>query len=396
MIRSRRYQRGSIYKRGKRKKMWVARWWEEVIGSDGAVQRIRCSENLGSVAEIPTRREAERLLADRLRPINSSDFWPKSSLTFEEYAETVWKPEVLPNIKHSTKKGYTTMLRAHLYPAFGKMQLRLINRGMVQAFLSQKLAQGLSSASVRHLRTMLGTVLGAAEMAELIPSNPVRKTRVPRHVPVRPRAVIAPEKIRELLEALPEPTRSLAWLLVLTGLRIGELLALRWRNVDLDQRVLRVTESVYDGVFDTPKTQRSRRSVPLGTKAIEILSARKPAAANPNPDAFVFATRVGTTFERHNLLNRDLRPTCKKLGLVGVNFHWLRHANASLLDAVGTPLGTVQDLLGHSSSEITREVYLHGIPAEARAAVEKVESLLIGPKRTQIAEIENLGTSLIQ
>jgi integrase len=79
-----------------------------------------------------------------------------------------------------------------------------------------------------------------------------------------------------------------------------------------------------------------------------------------------------------------------------VSWHWLRHAHATLLDAVGTPLGTVQALLGHSSSEITREVYLHSIPADAQAAVQKVEDLLIRPKLTQ--DVLNLKTasSLIQ
>ena len=179
-----------------------------------------------------------------------------------------------------------------------------------------------------------------------------------------------------------------------TGLRIGELLALRWRDVDLEQKVLRVTQTVYEGHFDEPKTQRSKRSVPLGAKSIEILSARKPRGVDP--EALVFATRTGTPFERHNLVNKQLKPTLKKLGLVGVSWHWLRHANATLLDAVGTPLGTVQALLGHSSSEITREVYLHSIPADARAAVQKVEDLLIGPKWTQVSEIGKTGSSLIQ
>jgi len=83
--------------------------------------------------------------------------------------------------------------------------------------------------------------MGAAEIAELIPSNPVRKTRLPRRGLVKEKAAINPEKIRELLAALPEPSGSVAQLLVLTGLRIGELLALRWRDVDLEHCVLRVT-----------------------------------------------------------------------------------------------------------------------------------------------------------
>jgi integrase len=134
--------------------------------------------------------------------------------------------------------------------------------------------------------------------------------------------------------------------------------------------------------------------LPLGAKSIEILSARRPTGVNP--DALVFSTEPGTPFDRHNLVNRQLKPTCKKLGLTGAGWHWLRHANATLLDSVGTPLGTVQALLGPSSSEITREVYLHSIPADAKAAVQKVEDLLNRPKLSQVPEDWGKGSSLIQ
>lgn len=165
---------------------------------------------------------------------------------------------------------------------------------------------------MKGLRTLFGTVMAAAESDDLIPTNPVRKTRFPRRGLVKEKAVIAPEKIRELLAALPEPSPSLAQLLVFTGLRIGELLALRWRDVDLESGALRVTQSVYEGHFDEPKCQRSRRSLPLGAKSVEILSARKPAGADP--DSLLFSTGMGTPFERHNLANRQLKPTCKKVG----------------------------------------------------------------------------------
>src|SRR5581483_7708312 len=317
----RRFQRGSIYKKGKRKKVWVARYFEDVIAPDGTLTRIRRSERLGTITEIPTRRQAEQVLQDRLRLFNSSDYRPSSSCTLREYAENRWLPEVLPTLKHSTKKHYQYALRVHVYPALGGMQLRLINRDVVQDFISTKLRSGLSWRTVKGIRTVLGTVMSAAEMAELIPSNPVRKTRFPRRGPTKRRAEIAPERIRELLDALPEPSRSLAWLLVLTGLRIGELLALRWQNVDLGLGILRVTESVYDGHFDDPKTPESERSIPLATKAVQILAGRKPAATDPR--ALVFGTDAGTPLDRHNLTNRQLKPICKKLGLVGVGWHWL-------------------------------------------------------------------------
>ncbi len=99
-----RFQRGSIYKRGKRKRVWIARYCEDVIGPNGAVTRIRRSDILGTVAEIPTRRQAEQLLAGRLRSVNSSEYRPSSSRTFRDYVENCWLPEVLPTLKYSSKK----------------------------------------------------------------------------------------------------------------------------------------------------------------------------------------------------------------------------------------------------------------------------------------------------
>ncbi|MGZ4839242.1 MAG: tyrosine-type recombinase/integrase [Terriglobales bacterium] len=284
-----------------------------------------------------------------------------------------------------------------MLPAFGDTQLRLITREAVQQFLGAKSRSGLSWKTVKHLRTVLGTVLGAAEIAGYIDKNPVRTTRLSRRGPTQERAAIAPEKVRALLDGLPEPSRSLAWLLVLTGMRVGEVLALRWQDVDLDRGMLRVRQTVYEGHFDEPKTKRSNRSVPLGPKAIEILSGHKPAQVNL--DALVFAARNGSPLSRRNLLNRQLAPTARQLGLKGINWHWLRHANATLHDSIGTPLGTVQALLGHSSPEITREVYLHSVPADARTAVEKVEKVLLdsnGPKWTQVLPNAKPGSALIQ
>ena len=167
----------------------------------------------------------------------------------------------------------------------------------------------------------------------------------------------------------------------MTGLRIGELLALRWQDVDLQDGFLSVHQTVYEGHFDEPKSKRSKRRIPLGPKCVEILAALHSTSAAPA--ALVFSARNGSPLSRRNLLNRQLKPVCKALGLIGANWHWLRHAHATLLDSVGTPVGTTQALLGHSSSGITRETYIHSVPADARRAVEDVEKLF-GPKWTQV------------
>jgi integrase len=379
-----RFQKGSLLKRGIRSKVWVARWWENAVGTDGKTERIRRSEILGAVAEIPTRRKAEQLLSDRLRQINSGGYRPQSTWTFRNFVQDRWLPDSLPTLKHSTKLHYEYVTATHLIPEFGNIQLRLITRESVQGFLNRKLRSGLSWKTVKHIRTTFGTILKAAETYDLLTNNPVLKTKLPRRNTAEEKTPIAPESLLSLLEALPEPSKSLAWLLVLTGLRIGELLALRWREVDLEIGFVRVRQTVYEGQFDDPKTKRSRRTVPLGKKGVELLIARKPA--NADPESLVFASKNGTPLSRRNLLNRQLKPISEQVGLKGTNWHWLRHANATMLDAVGAPLGTVQALLGHSSPEITREVYLHSVPADAKGAVQRVEDLVIGPKRTQVSE----------
>ncbi|MHB8753501.1 MAG: tyrosine-type recombinase/integrase [Candidatus Acidiferrales bacterium] len=181
---------------------------------------------------------------------------------------------------------------------------------------------------------------------------------------------------------MAEPARSIALLLVLTGLRIGELLALRWKSVDLAGRTLRVAETVYDGHFDAPKAERSARSIPLGDETCAVL--RRLCPGQPKGNDLIFSTETGQPLNRHNLLRRHLRPACEKAGLQGITWHSLRHSHATLLDATGAPLGTVQALLGHSTSEITREIYLHAISDDQRKAVAGVEALVFGLKRTQV------------
>ncbi len=190
--------------------------------------------------------------------------------------------------------------------------------------------------------------------------------------------VLTPVQVQNLAYVLREPVRSFTLLLVLTGLRVGELLALRWGNVDLNVRLLRVVETVYDGHFDKPKTKRGMRTIPIGADTVEILARLRPVAVETR--ALVFAKSDGTPLDRWNLLRKHLKPAAKKLGLSGVTWHLLRHSHATMLDVVGTPIGTMQSLLGHSVPEITREIYLHAIPEAQRRAVESVERLLFGPK----------------
>ena len=385
------FQQGSLFQRGTRRKLWVARWWEDVIQSDGTLGRLRRSEVIGTVAEFPTRRLAMQVLSQRLGSINSGKARPQSVRTFGNFVKDDWTPVVLPTLKYATQKHYRYMLDVHLIPAFGQRQLRELTREELQSFLSRKLSNGLSWETVHHFKCGMSKILGAAEEWGYIAENVAQKTKLPRRQHAAERVVLTPAQIRGIAAALNEPARSVTLLLVLTGLRVGELLALRWGSIDLKARLLRVVETVYDGHFDKPKTKRSTRTIPIGTETAEILAGICSTAIDPK--ALVFATREGLPLDRWNLLRKHLKPAAKKMGLPGVTWHLLRHSHATMLDGVGTPIGTMQSLLGHSTPEITREIYLHAIPEEQRRAVESVERLVFGPKWTQVQPSTQVASS---
>jgi len=379
LARTKRFQYGSLFQRGKHNKVWVARWWEQTIAQAGKHVRIRRSETLGSVQELTSRRQAEQLLTRRMQRVNSDHCWSQRSRRFADFVRLDWEPVMLPTMKYATQKSYGYFLRVHLVPALGDLALREVSRERIQSMLNGKLAQGLAWETVHHLQCALSKILGTAVEWGYVEANPVRMTRLPRRCRITRKAVLTPEQLRMLLAKLPEPSRSLVLLLIVTGLRIGELLALRWRHVDLESALLRVEETVYEGHFDEPKSRHSARLIPLGPLALAILQAKR-AKATVDSATLVFPSGRGTVLDRRTLLSRQLKPAAKTLGLGNVNWHLLRHSNATLHDSIGTPLGTVQALLGHSSSEITRQVYLHSLSADRRVAVEKLEALIMGPK----------------
>lgn len=155
-----------------------------------------------------------------------------------------WEPVVLPTLKYATQQHYKYIFKAHLIPAFGDYRLSDITREAIQSFLLVKLREEYSWESVHHFRCALSKVLGTAEDWNYIPANPVRKTRLPRRDYNSEPPVVTPQHVTRLTMALSEPAKSIALLLVLTGLSIGELLALRRKNVNLDGQVLCVTQTV--------------------------------------------------------------------------------------------------------------------------------------------------------
>ena len=229
-----------------------------VGGRNSSRRHARQAETIGSDWDRSRnfRRAVSRCkrLSQRLASINSGKARPQSVRTFGTFVEEDWMPVVLPTLKYATQKHYRYMLDVHLIPAFGTEAASRTHAGRV-AKLSQSKTQGrfvvgnrssLQVRSEQDSRCSRGMGLYRRERAQ--------KTKLPRRQHGTERTVLTPVQVRNLVTALNHPARSVTLLLVLTGLRVGELLAFRWGSVDLKARMLRVCETVYDGHFDQPKT----------------------------------------------------------------------------------------------------------------------------------------------
>jgi len=369
------FQTGCLFKKGKRRKIWVARWRESVIQPDGTLRRVLRAEVLGLVTEF-SEREARNRLAVLLRPINEGKYRPEATITFGQFVKECWEPAVVPHLKPSSVRYYGLQIRCHLLPTFGSWPIKDITKAEVQRFLGQKRRQDFSGSSVHGMRTALAKVLQAAVDWNYLEQNSARGIRLGDRAPVQERAYLLPEQLSPLLNSLPEPCRKLVVIAALTGLRIGELLALRWKHVDLIHDVIHVRETVYEGHFGSPKTKSSRRDVPMSQPVREAFLAQRSVLTGADAENLVFATRNGTPLNPKNLLRRVLQPTCRKLGLPVVSWHGFRHTHATLLGEVGESLRTAQAILGHSDLKTTLNIYTHAIPESQKRAVAKVAGLV--------------------
>lgn len=166
--------------------------------------------------------------------------------------------------------------------------------------------------------------------------------------------------MRRLLEKLEDPCRAIVAIAVLTGLRIGEILALRWKRVDFLNETLEVAETYSSGEFGPPKTRSSRRVIPMSATLSGTFKQLRPTSCDP--ESLVFATWKGTPLNDKNLYNRHLAPACDGIDRPRISWHSFRHTHATLLHEAGESLKTAQALLGHSDLETTLGVYTHAIP----------------------------------
>ena len=314
----------------------------------------------------------------------------------DSWLDDVLRPLVgAGKLAHSTYVRYRGIVNNHLKPALGRRKLRDLTRAEVRRFYNEK-GKELSPRSVDYIHVTLQKALSQAVRDDLIPRNVASGER-PRSSHQRgseEAKALSPAQVKALLTAARgKRNEALYTVAVHTGLRQGELLGLKWADVDMDarspklsvRRSLKVTE---EGLgFGPPKNRASSRSVPLNKPAVAALRAHKTRQnaeilATPiwRDNGLVFPNRVGKPINPSNLYNREYKPLLKEAGLEGegFTFHSLRHTFASGLCNKQEYPKVIQSLLGHSSITQTMDTYSHLMGGIGRDAVDNLDEAFGG------------------
>jgi integrase len=273
--------------------------------------------------------------------------------------------------------------------ALGRLGLTKLTAQHIQRLWGEKLECGSSPMTVRHLHAVLHKALEDALRLNLVQRNVADLVSLPRIAKHEMKA-LAPDQARALLDAARgDRLEALYAVAVYTGMRQGELLALRWSDVDFERKHLQVRatlQAIPGGGFEfaEPKTKGSRRKITLPQGAIKALREHRVrqkeerlALGEAWEDLdLVFPNPIGRPMDASNLLRRQFYPLLEKVGLPRIRFHDLRHTAATLMLTGGVQVKAVSEMLGHSSVNITLETYSHVLPGIHQQAAATMDAIL--------------------
>lgn len=378
--------RGHIRRRGKRS-------WELKFDLDAAGKRVTRYHSIKG-----TRKEAEAELIRLQNAVNEGKYTDPSKVTFGEFLDK-WERDWCPtNVTPRTAERYAELLRCHVRPDLGSTKLqklkkahfvelyaKLMREGRNPADPEKEVpARGLSARTVGHVhRCVQGALRYAVDDLEILAANPVAGITPPKVAREGEIEILNETQIKDVLAKLRgHDLFPLVFLGLSTGMRRGELLALRWCDIDLDGSRLTVERSVEQtksGIrFKSPKTKYGRRTIALPASAVAELRAHRKDQAEARlkaglgrlpDDGLVFGRLTGEAQTPNDVTKQWVRAR-KDLGLPSVTLHAWRHTHASHLIASGMDIATVSRRLGHGSVSITLSVYTHLFEdkSDARAA----------------------------
>jgi integrase len=300
-----------------------------------------------------TKKDVAAKLVKAIADRDAGLVYDSEKLTVGAYLD-MWLDAIRDTLRRRTVQRHEQIARLHLKPTLGKVKLDKLNALQLQALYRQKLDSGLSPRTVQIIHATMYKALKQAVKWQLIPRNIAEAVTPPK----APKAEIKPltlTQVKALLNAARgDELEALYMLAVTTGMRSGELLGLQWRDVGLEAGVLQVRRTVFNGEVNAPKTARSNRNIKLANTAVEALRRHPRVSSSSLEGDWVFSSSAGTSMSVHNLHNRSWKPLLKRAGLpCSTRFHDLRHTCATLLLGKGVHPKLVQELLGHSSIEMT-------------------------------------------
>ncbi len=278
----------------------------------------------------------------------------------------------------STKRAYEGYITKWICPRWGAFPLARVRAGEVEQWLrSLPLARG-SCAKIRNIMSVL---FNHAIRHDLYDRNPIRWVRQSAKRTKTP-VVLSASEIQSLLSALDVRERTLVLLDVCTGLRMSELFALKWLDVNFESKELDVRRSVVKQIVGSCKTEASEKPVPLDQRLADALLIWKSTAKYNRPEDWVFASPVYHGYKPYwgqSIMRNIIQPRAREIGIIpSIGWHAFRHTYSTLLRFNHADVKVMQELLRHASSRVTLETYTQAITAQKREAQSSVVDLIYG------------------
>ena len=320
-----------------------------------------------------SRKDARKRLVEIEAQVERGTYLPKSKIpTFSEVAEN-WLKYKKPNIRHSTYEQYKGHVRNHLSPYFGNTKINHINFNAIEKYITAATNKAVIPATLKKLLTTLGSIMKYAVRKKLCEYNPVsdvERPKVPKNTKVD---ILKPEEIRALIENEKDQKHKMLFTLaVMSGMRQGELLGLKWAEIDWFNSQVHVRRTFNHGRFYEPKTETSRRAIDIGPSVMSDLRKWKLACPANDLD-LVFPSKAGKPIDANNLIKREFKSALDRAKIRKIHFHILRHTYASLLIDQGEHPKYIQTQMGHSSINVTMDTYGHLMNTVNREAAKRLE-----------------------
>lgn len=333
-----------------------------------------------------TRAEVAEKLAKAVMDRADGLVFDAGTLRLFEYLERWLADSVRGTVRDTTYENYSYLVRTYIVPSLGRVKLKALSPAHVQRFYREKLDSGLAPRTVQYLHTLLRKALKQAVKWGMVPRNVTDAVDAPRPARKETKYFSFDQAKAFLKVASEDRFWALYVLAISTGLRRGELLGLRWEDLDLERGVLRVRRSLTPDTksYNQPKSAKGRRSVGLTPGTVEALKLHKInqerekacLGSRWQEQGLIFPSSIGTPFNPSNLLNRSFKPLLKRAEVPQIRFHDLRHTFATLMFFNGEHPKIVQEILGHAQITLTLDTYSHVLPSMQEGAVGRLGELL--------------------